>query len=303
MDDFQFFSDLFRRYLEGKCSPEETDRLRAMLTMKEYEACALELIEKQVGQKLNIHNVDFALRARLEERLKRILETKAPAVQGRRLFFGTRWHWVAAACLLLILFSTAYLLLPRQKQPGIALMHQSFPTSPFVSYNRFIILPDNSSVVLRAGSKLQYPVSFNGNTREVTLWGEAYFDIASNPAKPFIIHTGKVKTTVLGTAFNIKADGKQVVVTVTRGKVKVEDESKVLAVLTPDQQVWYDVPEDKTAQQTVNANNIVTDWTREDMVFNGISFEEIAGIISKRYGVAVQFKNEALKKCKLRASF
>ena len=93
------------------------------------------------------------------------------------------------------------------------------------------------------------------------------------------------------------------IVSVTRGKVKVEDESKVLAVLTPDQQVWYDVPEAKTAHQTVNANNIVTDWTKEDMVFDGISFEEIAGILSKRYGVAVQFKNEALTKCKVRASF
>jgi len=108
---------------------------------------------------------------------------------------------------------------------------------------------------------------------------------------------------VLGTAFNIKADEKRVIVSVTRGKVKVEDDRKVLAVLTPDQQVLYDVPESKTAQQKVNANSVVTDWTKEDMVFNGISFEEIAGMLSKRYGASVTFKNPAMKHCKIRASF
>ena len=196
--------------MENRCSPEETDNLRAMLTMKEYKDYAFDLIEKQVGRNLDIHNVDFALKARLEERLKRILDTKTPAMKGGRLFFVNHWRWVGAACLLLVLSSTAYLLLSRQKQQEVTSIPLPFRTPPSVSYIRYITLPDNSSVVLHAGSKLQYPVSFNGNSREVTLWGEAYFDITSNLAKPFIIHTGKVKTTVLGTAFNIKSDGKQV---------------------------------------------------------------------------------------------
>lgn len=302
MENPQFFSDLFLKYLENRCSPEETDYLRVLLTKEEYKDYASDLIEKQVGQKLDIHYVDIGLKARLEERLQNILEIKSPAIPEQRQPFLYRWRWVAAACILLVLSSVAYFQFSSEKQPGNAMIQPTF-TPPSASYIRYITLSDSSSVVLHAGSKLQYPVSFNGNTREVTLSGEAYFDIASNLAKPFIIHTGKVKTTVLGTSFNIKADGKQVIVSVTRGKVKVEDESKVLAVLTPDQQVSYDLPDAKIAHQKVNANDIVTDWTREDMVFNGISFEEIAGILSKRYGVAVQFKNELLKKCKVRASF
>jgi ferric-dicitrate binding protein FerR (iron transport regulator) len=67
--------------------------------------------------------------------------------------------------------------------------------------------------------------------------------------------------------------------------------------------VQYDVPESKAAQQTVNANALVTDWTRQDMVFNGITFGEIATLLSKRYGVPVVFKNDLLKNCKIRASF
>ena len=112
-----------------------------------------------------------------------------------------------------------------------------------------------------------------------------------------------MKTTVLGTAFNIKADNKHVVVSVTRGKVRVENGSEVLAVLAPNEQVEFNLPEEKSKQQKVNANNIVTDWTKEDMVFYGNTFEEIAGMLSKRYGVKVQVNNESLKNCKVRASF
>lgn len=303
LENPQFFSDLFRKYLENRCSPEETESLRKLLTMDEYKVYANVLIEEQIGREADIHFVDFDLNSRLEARLQNILEINDTPASNRRVVFPTQWRWMAAACLLLALSAIVYFQLPYQEKPEVALIYPPFFAPTSVGYIRHIVLPDGSSVVLHAGSKLQYPASFNVQTREVTLTGEAYFDITSNPEKPFIIHTGKVKTTVLGTAFNIKSDGRQVIVSVTRGKVKVENESKVLAVLTPDQQVLYDVPDEKIAHQTVNANNIVTDWTKEDMVFNGISFEEIAKILSKRYGVAVWFKNEALKNCKIRASF
>ena len=209
----------------------------------------------------------------------------------------------AASVLLIITAAFYYFLLPKQRTPEIASNKGPVHTESSVSYIRNLTLPDGSTVVLHSGSKLEFPASFDGASREVILSGEAYFDINHNPDKPFIIHTGKVKTTVLGTAFNIKADGKQVVVSVTRGKVRVENGSEVLAVLAPNEQVKFNLPEQKTIQQKVNATDIVTDWTKEDMVFNGISIGEIAGILSKRYGVNVLPGNESLKNCKIRASF
>jgi len=53
----------------------------------------------------------------------------------------------------------------------------------------------------------------------------------------------------------------------------------------------------------VHAESVVTDWTKENMVFDGITFEEIGKILSRRYGVPVRFEKEALKNCKIRASF
>lgn len=304
METPSFFIVLFQKYLDNKCSAEETDQLLSLLRKEEYKQFALDLIGRQLSQKADMHNVDFNLEERLEHRLQHILESNVPAIQltpSRPGFI--RRYFAAAAIAILIIGSAAFFYLRPGKQAAPSLAVHISPPKPTVSYIRHLTLPDGSSVVLHAGSKLEYPASFEGKFREVTLYGEAYFDISHNASLPFVIHTGKVKTTVLGTAFNIKADSNHVIVSVTRGKVKVEDDLKVLAVLTPDQQMQYNVPENKAARQTVNANTLVNDWTKEDMVFNGIAFEEIAGILNKRYGVLVLFKNESLKKCKIRASF
>ena len=70
---------------------------------------------------------------------------------------------------------------------------------------REIILEDGSKITLNGSSKLIYPKSFEKSaTREVTLIGEAYFDVARNEQKPFLIHTPRMEIRVLGTAFNVR---------------------------------------------------------------------------------------------------
>lgn len=172
-------------------------------------------------------------------------------------------------------------------------------------YTRHLTLPDGSTVILRANSKLDYSGNFSGNSREVILVGEAYFDIVHDEKKPFIIHTGAVKTTVLGTAFNINAypNSKKITVAVTRGKVKVEKNRQLLAVLVPDQQVTYNPSEPDATQQSVNAATIVTEWTKQEMAFEDISFEKVGQLLSRRYNVNINFKNPALQECTIKAFF
>lgn len=175
--------------------------------------------------------------------------------------------------------------------------------------NRYIYLPDSSMVLLRAGAKLSYPKEFDGNTREVSLQGEAYFDISQVPGKPFIIHTGDVKTTVLGTAFNIKSDedGKLVQVSVARGKVRVESagKEKINTVLIADQELTYDIRQQevipKQEVRVVETKNL--EWIREDMGFDNMSFGALAEKLNRRYGVHIRFANEQLKNCPISGYF
>jgi len=299
----QLFTNLFNRYLDNKCSPEEVDYLMNLMRSEEYKAIAGDLIENKLAQQPDISELDLALKERLDRRLRHIFDDAAAHTVRKHLRLQA-WRLAAAACIVVTLSAGLYRLIskPLSSEKDVV-TRIAPPEASLAGYTRYITLPDGSSVVLHSGSKLEYPVEFKEDVREVTLLGEAYFDIIHNPAKPFVIHTGKVRTTVLGTAFNIKSDEKQVIVSVTRGKVKVESGLETLAVLTTDQQIQYNVPKAVRVRHTVDATTIVTDWTKEDMVFDGISFEEIAGLLSKRYGVPVRFKNESLKKCKIRASF
>ena len=104
---------------------------------------------------------------------------------------------------------------------------------------KYILLPDSTQVWLNAGSTLDYPEHFDEATREVTLVGEAYFDVKHAAEHPFIIHTGQIQTTVLGTAFNINAytDRSNIQVSVSRGKVKVSRGDQLIAMLVKGQEV------------------------------------------------------------------
>lgn len=303
MENDRLFVKLFNKYLDNCCSREEIDYLFVLIQSDEYSRLANEMIENRLKHNPGYDDTDDALRERLDARLTSILN-RSPGraiLPARRLY---AWKWAVAASILLAVFISIYRLKPENAPaaPRPVAVEPAAAAS-LAGYTRYITLPDGSSVVLHAGSRLEYPTVFAGKTREVRLSGEAYFDVYHNPGKPFIIHTGSVKTTVLGTAFNIKSNEKKVVVSVTRGKVKVEDATRVVAVLISDQQVEYDIKEAAGARHIVNAETIVTDWTKENMVFNGITFGEIGKILSRRYGVPVRFENEALKNCKIRASF
>lgn len=168
--------------------------------------------------------------------------------------------------------------------------------------NKYLTLKDGSKVVLKANSKISYLTSFDGKTREISLHGEAYFDIHHNASKPFIIHTGSLTTRVLGTAFNIDASKKIVVVTVTRGKVSVQDKSKLLAILTPGKQVTYNTTTAGLKKETVKAAEKII-WATESMEFEALAFRDIAKLLSQRYNIKISFNNPDLESCPITASF
>jgi len=155
--------------------------------------------------------------------------------------------------------------------------------------NRVLFLPDGSTVTLSPGSKLNYPSSFDGmKKREVFLYGQTFFDIKHNVSRPFIVHTGKLETLVLGTAFNIKAipDETEVIVTVKRGKVKVSDQNKTLAVITPNQQITYNLKKISSTMEVLK-NDRYPDWKEQDLLLDNLMVAEAAKLLEDRYKVKI----------------
>ncbi len=172
-----------------------------------------------------------------------------------------------------------------------------------------IELADGSKIWLNADSKVQYPALFTGNTREVYLNGEAFFDIAKNPSKPFIIHLSNGTVRVLGTSFNIKAyDNEPVVETsVATGKVafipKLKNNQKADTVfLTPNNKVVYRV-EDEKIITTATVSSEDKGWTEGKMVFRAMLFKDIAVELERNFGKKVVFKSEEVGNFRLTGSF
>jgi ferric-dicitrate binding protein FerR (iron transport regulator) len=242
-------------------------------------------------------SVDWTnLQLRLKEKMKEQRMDFGKVISMRRRKMVT---YVAAACLLLCIAGTWWFLQsPVTKAQNLV---QSATT-----YQK-ITLPDGTTVVLNKNSKLSYPVQFTGSTREVFLTGEALFDVAHNPAKPFSVHTGVFVTKVLGTAFSIRAypgDG-DVKIIVTRGKVEVKrenDQDQILGILERGDQLVVNTSSVSIAKTKVPVTDTLT-FDKEALQLENVTFQEAAKIISQHYPVKFKFKNDALRNCRLTGDF
>jgi len=155
-----------------------------------------------------------------------------------------------------------------------------------------LVLCDSTIVWLNANSKLVYPATFDDDVREVFLEGEAYFDVAHN-AKPFVVKTDFLQTTVLGTEFNIRSDedGKAHV-TLISGVVRVSDKSNTRhAILSPGEDATF--LSDGQIERKFIDTDLYTYWKDGYFYFDQEPLKEIMQTIGKWYNVNVVFRNSA----------
>ena len=219
---------------------------------------------------------------------KQIMARIARRKRGR-----LRSLWMKIAAILIVGLIVGYLVWPEGQ--GKRDEETAAVTEP-ASYNRYLTLPDSSTVILGEGSSLQLAEGFSKANRVLTLTGEAYFDVKHNANLPFVIQTGKVKTTVLGTAFNIKQIGDSVAVTVARGKVQVARDNKVLAVLEPGQQI---ATSNRSAIAELKAAELeaVTAWMHEDLHFSNTILGDVVAQLRQRYGADIVLKTPGIEHC------
>jgi ferric-dicitrate binding protein FerR (iron transport regulator) len=169
-------------------------------------------------------------------------------------------------------------------------------------------LADGTKIWLNAGSKLTYPETFRGEKREIKLEGEAFLDVAHDPAKAFIVHTGQVSTQVLGTSFNIKAYANErfIKVDVLSGKVGVVTPAgkaeSTTTFLTPAEEVVFNkdgLSVTKNKQVDVNA---LSSWKDGELVFKNMALTEVLNTINRHFNVTVK-ADVNLVRCSITANF
>jgi transmembrane sensor len=278
---------LFRLILSGEYDYRIDSRLISMMedetrrTAPEDEKVILE----KIYQKLNITGHTF--------------DKEVVPVQSR----VKKRYWIpgAIAVLLMTVIATAWVVRRQDSQENNAGSGEKFLA---FSGKQFIRLPDGSIVLLNDSSQLSYRESETEGFREVTLTGEAFFDVKHDAKKAFVVRSGNVKTIVLGTAFNINARPRQkeVVVTVTRGKVQVSNEQHKFDVITPNEQLAVNTVTHSFVKTAVNAAAGL-EWKNSFLIIDRVPLEEVASLIGDKYNVKVIIADTQMKPCIVSSTF
>ncbi len=169
-----------------------------------------------------------------------------------------------------------------------------------------ITLADGSRIWLNGASRLNYPDQFKGQTREVELSGEAYFEIAADAVHPFVVHTAALRTQVLGTSFNIKAypGNTRTQVTVLSGSVSVAavKNKAQKQVLTANQRIIYSSDDGQlSGVLACTAANAVA-WKEHRLVCEQMRLDEVLNDVNRLFNVEVQ-ADSVMQACIISADF
>ena len=196
---------------------------------------------------------------------------------------------VAASISLLAVFT--YLFIGFYNQPN-TLQIASGETAINVNF------PDGSFSKLGSNGLITYPEEF-GETRSVTLEGEAYFDIKESDV-PFIISVNDINVRVLGTAFNVNSRGDEVRVNVERGLVAIEKNDKQVKISKGQEGIFNKRTYEIVIDTTPNPN--AHSWRTGTFVFNQTPLEDALNDLEKFYGVSFKISGQ-LKECRITANF
>lgn len=143
-------------------------------------------------------------------------------------------------------------------------------------------LQDGSKVYLRKGAVLQYPHTFKGNKRTVTLTGEAFFDVAPNSAKPFIITARQIEVTVVGTSFSVIAGNDSMEVIVKTGKVAVKgiDNKFLHLFVAPGERALYS---HENLTKSINTDENFNAWQSKQLLFRNTPLPHVVATLSDYY--------------------
>ncbi|HVW62157.1 MAG TPA: FecR domain-containing protein [Puia sp.] len=292
---------LFRQYLENKCSRQELEEFFSYIRASDEDEALRSLIKhvyENTGQTPSLQTYVNEYGTLILNEKAETLDVTTPKRRSRRRLVTAIIMLLAAGVSLFWWKGTT----DRHHPAPVASSLTKRTTEP--SEYKYLLLPDSTQVWLNASSSLEFPEHFRSDKREVTLSGEAYFDVRHSERAPFVIRTGKISTTVLGTSFNIKAypDRQHIIISVSTGKVKVSYNNVPLATLVKGQQVKVNsrlntVEEKKIAPAQVAA------WQQGNMSYEDESIEDIVADLERLYNVKIRVDNDAIRTLKVSTSF
>jgi ferric-dicitrate binding protein FerR (iron transport regulator) len=254
----------------------------------------------------------------LQQALEGALPSPAdtPHTGSRRRY----WRYAAAVGGAVVLAAGGYFF-SRQQRAAHAPVETAAATiiSAGDEPRKSVVLPDGSSLVLRKNSRVELAEGFNRQNRDLTLTGEAFFDVAQDARRPFTVHTSAFDIKVLGTVFNVSAYTGQPTMEAAlfRGKVEItctQGPARKI-VLQPNQKLTVAAPETgrATAAPALKVAPLDADpvnhkareiaWVRNRLEIENEPLADIAVKLEKWYGIRIAFADDAVKQYRYSGTF
>jgi transmembrane sensor len=277
------------------------DEAREFLLAMNFEREVPESIIEDIRNNVNTAIDEFEL---MQSRAK---DAHKPTERKRSRSTALRIFAPLAASILLIGIFIGYFVVQKDISATLFETLEEEKASP--GEKRHIVLADGSEVWLNADSKVRYSGNFSeSKSREIYLEGEAFFDIAENEEKPFIVHASGLAIKVVGTAFNVRSYEKDRVVetTLVEGKVSIEsvfEDSVFQVTLLPNQQALFRKDSGTLAlEETVKTENHIA-WKNGWMIFDDKPFSFIKETMERWYDVSIHMEDEKSLSCTFSGRF
>jgi transmembrane sensor len=280
---------------DSKPNPPKDDMLSLLVKLSAREDQVREIIDKEWVDFQVTEPEDPTVKNFIFNRIKNEMRPSKSLLPSLR---NSATYKIAASVALLLSFS-AILLYYAWPQLFNA-TGKNIVLNAKIGEVRKYTLPDSSYVWLNSGSSLAYVSTFK--ERKVILTGEAYFEVKKLQKKSFEVHTGSLKVMVLGTSFTVNSFNPITSeIMVAEGRVRVESPTEDESVtLTKGQAVKHRAVAGKgfSPVQEINENSVAA-WVDDVLIFDDRTFEEVAQILERRFGVYILLQSDALKKCEL----
>ncbi|HLP72933.1 MAG TPA: FecR domain-containing protein [Bacteroidales bacterium] len=297
-------SEIAAKYFSGNASQDEQEYLRKWINASEENA-------KYFGQLGNIWataNPDCVSdQIDISTALTKINNRLSGKSTIRRIW--TVWGKIAAVLIIpLVIWN---MLKPFQKPAEELSFQQPVYNEVYATFGTrtALRLADSSLVWLNSGSSLRYPDKFTGSHREVSLNGEAYFEVKSNEEMPFIVRTKDIVVKATGTKFNILGfnSDQQSEVTLVTGEVSVSDidingKDCLISRLVPDQHMIYNKSTGVMSVYNEDTYKYIS-WKDGKLIFRNEPLSEVAKKISQVFNVDIEIQGNSLNDYRYRATF
>ncbi|MCB0663164.1 MAG: FecR domain-containing protein [Saprospiraceae bacterium] len=221
-------------------------------------------------------------------------QTKVTAPEGKVVKMTPKRNWWTLGIAASIVLVIAFFLWPSSQVKMVEI-------ASLQNEQKEVTLPDGSTVWLNENSSISYQEGFE--KRDITLSGEAFFDVKRDTTAPFSIHTGDAVTTVLGTSFNVRAypAEEKVEVTVATGKVSLAEGSKQVLLVPGNKGTFAKVTQSLSKEEKDTQHAMA--WKTGVLDFKNESLEDITPVLERLYNMEVKFENPAVGKCRFSGVF